>query len=85
MYSTRDATVVTCDFIGEERKKSRNIFRKKSKMKQECAQESEISNMVLEKSRIFSTRNATVVSFERNKEPFQNIICLINFKFDKKL
>ena len=42
-------------------------------MKQECAQESEISNMVLEKSRIFLTRNATVVSFERNKKTLQNI------------
>ena len=42
-------------------------------MKQECAQESEVSNMVLEKLRMFSTRNATVVSFERNKKTLQNI------------
>ena len=44
---------------------------KKSKMKQECAQESEVGNMVLKKSRMFSTRNATAVSFERNKKPLQ--------------
>ena len=41
-------------------------------MKQESAWILDVGNTVREKSRMFSTRNATVVSFERNKKPLEN-------------